>query len=67
MTWIHSDLCFLFVERLEEDKVLMASIGEMIQEIKDASRKGTIYGLVFSLAYCSVVRLDVGGGGHVTF
>ena len=46
----------------------MASIGEMIQEIKeDASRQGAIYGFVFSLAYCSVVRLDNDDGGYVAF
>ena len=46
----------------------MASIGKIVQEIKkDSSRKGTIHGIVFSLSYCSVVRLHIDAGGSLTF
>ena len=64
LIWLRDNLCLLVVSCLEDEKSLAVSIGEIIRSIKSySSRNGSIFGVVFSLTHCSVVRLEVGGEG----
>ena len=64
LVWLRDNLCLLVVSCLEDEKSLAVSIGEIIRSIKNvSSRNGSIFGVVFSLTHCSVVRLEVGGEG----
>ena len=58
LVWLRDNLCVLVTSRLDEERVLRASIGEMVQSIKeDPTRTGVLFGVVFSLDHCCLVRL----------
>ena len=61
LTWLRDRICLLAVSPLEDERSLAVSIGEIVRAIKDdSSRSGTVFGVVFSLTHCSVVRLELG-------
>ena len=60
LVWLHKNLCLLVVNSLNGDEIMAASAGEIIQLIvNDTSRNGTVFGVVFSLSHCCILRLEI--------
>ena len=57
--WIRKDLCLRITTHLDDKDNFKASIGDLVHHINTTPDKvGTIYGIVCSIFYCAIVRVD---------